>query len=45
MIKGLITKGLMKIMIITIKGFGVINIIIKVFGGVITLIKTSLKPH
>jgi len=42
-IKGLIITGLM---IIIIKGFWGINItIIKGFRGVITLIKTSLKPH
>ena len=43
--KGLIIEGLI-IIIIIIKVFGGIDIIIiKGFGGVITLIKTSLKPH
>ena len=45
-IKGVIIKGLIIIIIIIIKGLGGINItIIKGFGGVITLMKTSLKPH
>ena len=45
-IKGLIIEGLMMTTIIIIKGFGGINIIIiKGFVVIITLTKTSLKPH